>query len=740
MKLAHRITLLLGLVSLAPIALLWALAARSIDDVRERAARESASILVEAERVSLERLTQEAAFGIDAFCEKYHGDVAALKEYYETGGVAAAGLAGGAEDRLYPDRPHPGLPGYGYVHPEHGMYGDFERRGATCAYLRKSVVARTLTDPALRAGIADSLHRAKRLEPAFRALTHKHAGTLDLVWIVLEDGVANVCPPYDLNAMIAKDPTIVDLNESENVYIKYLNPKNNPERRIRWLPPYLDPFKKVWMTSCIAPLYVGERFAGAVGMDLLLATITERIQAKRVGSAGYAFLLDPKGTLLALPERAVADLAWEEPHRACLRELFKPSAEQVWTPEKVEVMTRVGLGAAPQPALAAVAAQMLAQKVGGARVDLPGGETMIAYAPIRTPGWSVGMALPLAEVTAAARRAEETVRGGAAAILGHFTSAFLIVLAVCIGLGMLIGRQITRPVRALIDATRRISAGRRDLPAPPPGRHDEFSEIERSLAEMAALLERDEARIREHAATLEQRVAERTRELEATNQELASFSYSVSHDLRAPLHAVSAIAQFLMEDHSSRLDEAGKEQLRVIRNGIGQMIRLVDDLLALSRLGRKELTREAVDMKTLAETVAAELSQGLGGRRVSIEVRDAPPAYGDPGLLRQVVVNLLANAVKFTLPRSAAIIVFGGRVVDGECVYSVQDNGVGFDMSDAGRLFRPFERLHADPLFEGNGVGLAIVERVARRHGGRAWARSVVDAGAEFFFAVPRGE
>jgi light-regulated signal transduction histidine kinase (bacteriophytochrome) len=236
-------------------------------------------------------------------------------------------------------------------------------------------------------------------------------------------------------------------------------------------------------------------------------------------------------------------------------------------------------------------------------------------------------------------------------------------------------------------------------------------------------------------------ITERKRAEEVTrglNAELEAFSYSVSHDLRAPLRAIEGFGRILLDDHAERLDAEGRRVLDVIRKNIGKMGQLIDDLLAFSRLGRDAMTPSRVDMTTLARTVLQDIIAAETDRAIDARVADLPDALGDPTLLRQVWVNLLGNAIKYTRPRSPALIQVTGRTEDDEVVYTVTDNGVGFDMAYVGKLFMVFQRLHKASEFEGTGVGLALVQRIVMRHRGRVWAEARPDEGATFHFALPR--
>lgn len=232
---------------------------------------------------------------------------------------------------------------------------------------------------------------------------------------------------------------------------------------------------------------------------------------------------------------------------------------------------------------------------------------------------------------------------------------------------------------------------------------------------------------------LELRVRERTAELERINDELEAFSYSVSHDLRAPLRKIDGFSTLLVEEHADELGPGGLGHLRRVRDGVTRMRQLIDDLLGLSRVTRAPLRRGRVDVSELARAVLAELAAG-SSRRVRASVQEGLVAYADGGLLRIAFENLLSNAWKFTAGRAAARIEVGRRD-DG--TFFVRDDGAGFDPAYAERLFAPFRRLHSTAEFEGTGIGLATVQRIVNRHGGTIWAESAVDEGATFYFTLP---
>ena len=299
-------------------------------------------------------------------------------------------------------------------------------------------------------------------------------------------------------------------------------------------------------------------------------------------------------------------------------------------------------------------------------------------------------------------------------------------------LGLFFGRTITRPVRKLAAGAEEIGGGNLEYRVGTAAK-DEIGGLSRTFDRMAeslkaTMVSRDE---------LEQRVRDRTAQLEAANKELEAFSYSVSHDLRAPLRAIDGFSRVVLEDYTDKLDDEGKRYLNIIRSNTQKMGQLIDDLLMFSRLGRQELRASDIDMGKLAKAVSEELKLAVPERKLQFTINALIPAQGDQAMIRQVFVNLLSNAVKFTRPKENAMIEVGASNEGDENVYYVKDNGVGFDMQYVDKLFGVFQRLHSSAEFEGTGVGLAIVQRIIHRHGGRVWGEGKVGEGATFYFSLP---
>jgi signal transduction histidine kinase len=312
--------------------------------------------------------------------------------------------------------------------------------------------------------------------------------------------------------------------------------------------------------------------------------------------------------------------------------------------------------------------------------------------------------------------------------------ALLVVLlasVVAYALSRMLQRQISQPILSLAEMARAVS-DRRDysVRATKHG-EDELGVLTDAFNHMLA-------EIQEQNEALERRVRERTAELESANAELEAFGSSAAHDLRTPLRAITGFAEVLLDPRAQLSPADAQRYVQKIREGSDQMTGLINDLLAFSRLGRQTLTRQTVDLGPLCRKIFEDLEGERTKRRVELHVQPLPPANGDSALLRVMLVNLLSNALKYTRPRDVVVIEIGVAENQDQKtpVYFVRDNGVGFDMSDADKLFGVFQRLHHAHEFEGTGVGLATVRRIIERHGGTIWAEAEPGRGATFFFTL----
>jgi signal transduction histidine kinase len=309
---------------------------------------------------------------------------------------------------------------------------------------------------------------------------------------------------------------------------------------------------------------------------------------------------------------------------------------------------------------------------------------------------------------------------------------------------------ISQPILALAETAKAVST-RQDysVRAPKLGA-DELGALTDAFNQMLGRIEEQKGELQRYAADLERRVEERTHELQerneslrrnaaellAANTELDAFAYSVSHDLRAPLRSIDGFSQILLEDYTEKLDEAGRESLQRVRAASQRMGTLIDDLLKLARVTRAEFRTEDVDLSGIAREIVADLQRATPERQVEFDIAPGLKARGDARLLRVVLDNLLRNSWKYTAKQPAPRVEFRSADANGGQTYMVRDNGAGFDMKYADKLFGVFQRLHSAADFEGTGIGLATVRRIINRHGGRIWAEGAVDQGATFYFTL----
>lgn len=325
--------------------------------------------------------------------------------------------------------------------------------------------------------------------------------------------------------------------------------------------------------------------------------------------------------------------------------------------------------------------------------------------------------------------------------LAGYAGIIAIVFATCLATALVLSsvlqRAIAGPIAGLAEMARAISRDRDySIRIPRTGTHDEIDFLIGSFDEMLAQIEERDMALQRAHDDLDQRVKERTTQLAASNRELEAFSYSVSHDLRAPLRQISGFASILSEEYRARLDTTGCSYLKLIQDGASNMGRLVDALINMARTGRREVVRSPTDLDELVRAALQELQPELRGRQIEWRIAALPTVACDAGLIKQVFVNLLSNAAKYTRYKQRAVIEIGQTMQDGEPVIFIRDNGAGFDPRYADKLFGVFQRLHRADEFEGTGVGLATVQRIIQNHGGRIWADAEPGNGATFFFTL----
>ncbi len=355
-------------------------------------------------------------------------------------------------------------------------------------------------------------------------------------------------------------------------------------------------------------------------------------------------------------------------------------------------------------------------------------ETMSGIAPVEFGGEKIGSVAALFDIT--------SFREFLWIHLRDFAIYLSALTLTSVAFGLILARWITRPLSDIQGTLPAMGSGTIALPAL-TRRQDEYGTLARAIESADKRILEDAKQIRVQNDTLEETVRRRTVELSASNKELEAFSYSVSHDLRAPLRAIDGFSQALIEDYGSKLDETGAFYLKRIRGGAQKMGSLIDDLLQLSRVTRLEIKHAEVDLSAIAEKIMRGFQNESPYRNASIKIEPGISATGDAGLMQIMLQNLLNNAWKYTSKKDHAIIEFGSLKQDGEEIHFIRDNGAGFDMRYASKLFGAFQRLHTEDEFPGTGIGLATVQRIINRHGGRIWAEGAVGEGSCFYFVLP---
>jgi signal transduction histidine kinase len=305
-------------------------------------------------------------------------------------------------------------------------------------------------------------------------------------------------------------------------------------------------------------------------------------------------------------------------------------------------------------------------------------------------------------------------------------------------LSQILQKSIAKPILALAETVKTISIqGNYSLRAIKLGK-DELGSLTDAFNDMIGQIHSQNLTLSEFNQTLEQKVKDRTLELETVNKQLDAFSYSISHDLRAPIRSINNYINILLEDYDEQLDTEAKRLIQVVIQNSQKMGLLIDDLLAFAKLGRKDLAKVPLSMKTMVKEIWEEAHQLESNRNIQFVIQDIPEAYAEKATIRQVWVNLISNALKYSRKKENTSIEISWKENEKEIIYSIQDNGIGFDMKYYNKLFGVFQRLHSAQDFEGTGVGLAIVERIIEKHGGKIWAKSTPNVGTVFYFSLPK--
>jgi len=371
---------------------------------------------------------------------------------------------------------------------------------------------------------------------------------LDLVWVVMVDGPTNVQPAYDYSQVLADDPSVADLVEAEQDYVRLVGPEADPERSIRWLPPYLDPFKGIWMTSVVAPLYEGDSFVGSVGADVLLPTVSEAVRSADPGHRGYAVLLAGDGRLVATPEQGMDALAWEPTYRSALHRTLLPIDEQHWPEDEVAALNGTSLADHPDPGVRELVAAMERGERGTRRMSLAATPVFVSISPVGATGWSMAVVQPVAQALAGAEAVRASIQARSSIVRAQFGFLTLVVLAIGIGAGVVLNGLAIRP---LTEFTRRVAElrwNRLDFASTEAGRDDEVGQLHRKFGELVSLIR-----------TARDQLTDRSEELSETNDLLRASNTRLDQENHERLKAERALS-----------DE--KELLAVTLRSIGEAV------------------------------------------------------------------------------------------------------------------------------------------------------------------------
>ena len=387
-RLIPRLMLVVAAAFVGPVALLGVASWRATQGIDERVSAQASQVVLRAEKERLAWVVRELALEIDRELQGWQAEVALLRHSleYQLRVPSRSALDSGP----YVGKDTAELPALGYVDQGTGCFADWDQRTDSSPWLPRSAVERVREEPVFRARMARRLRDLAWATPLLAGVRERHASEIDLAWIVLNEGLTNVQPPYDYRRVVAEDPGIITLNESEEDYVRLAAPELNPGRTTRWLPPYLDHFRGVWMTSCVAPLYADDQFEGSVGIDLLLPTITQRVVQLAPFEAGFAVMLDAEGRPIAIPDRAIDLLFGDPDSRSLIRRSVTSSRDGSWSPEDVAALRRLVLPSSDITAVRELGGA-LGQGQGTTGILLAEEAHLASFATVPLSGWRLAV-------------------------------------------------------------------------------------------------------------------------------------------------------------------------------------------------------------------------------------------------------------------------------------------------------------------------------------------------------------
>ena len=404
----------------------------------------------------LQAIVDGKAGDIGNLLDSYYQDVEYVKKYYSIFQKDYSVYDFSRAENVYPEKNNFGLPHYGYISPVYGSYADYDLRGVGSPWLPKRVVEKVKIDKKYRASIAQDLNLLSLFNPAFKMISEKHTKDLDLIWVVLDSGVTNVYPPYNYNSILKDDSSVANLNESEEDYVRLLDPENNPEKKTLWLSPYFDEFRKSWMTSVVAPIYQADKFVGTIGMDILLDSLSNDIVNLSFANNSYVFLIDGSGRPIAFPQKAINEIIDDNNAKLILQEVLKPLSEQKWDENAVKYLS-MPINNLVRKEWKDVIDRMVVGERFTKKINTVDGERVVSIASVAGTKWSLGVVVPAEDVFLLSSNLD-VLTGTFVDKLWHFSFLIIIVgIIFMVLLSFIAYQNIVAPILDLSDDISRVS-------------------------------------------------------------------------------------------------------------------------------------------------------------------------------------------------------------------------------------------------------------------------------------------
>lgn len=763
MNIRYKFVLLLALAFFIPLLFLGLGAMYSLRSVSDRAVSNSTHSLINSEKTRLEQITADQATALADLLDSYIQDTVFLQQYFYSLLKNASLFDTSAFGDLYPEKKKLGFPGYGYVHEIYGSYADFDMRGTSSPSITKPVIDRALSEDHFKKLVIQDLDRSMLMGEVLSQIQKKYRDTIDLVWIVFVSGITNAAPPYNYLKILSNNPELSSLDENQQSYVDLLNDKNNPSKKTLLIEPYLDPLKNIWMTSTIAPLYENDKFIGTVGMDILLNTLIQKVLNIKVGAEGYAFLVSKTGSVMAVPERGVDDLLWDDLHKKSMREILRPCAQQKWTQEMVQAM-QIPLTQSPHADLLSIVSAAMSGQSQITPISFSGREKFVSMAPLPLSGWSIGLVVPVEDILATSRLLEAEVDAASDDIIFRFLIFCFFILLISVFLAIIFHFHVLKPISFLTDSISRVGWDNLQFDDDRRlKRNDEIGTLYGKLGEMMQVLKsaRDDLTANSLALDkanrnltltnaelstakhdlqtwgqrLENEVAERTQQLDKAYEQLrhseqlavlGKLAGAFSHELRNPLAAIKQAAQLSLEAPDQ--NDLG-ENLQIILRQTEMAIKIVTDALEFAR--PRKLHLERGDLCLLVDQILADVPIPA---RIHIEKNYQPSSIYfvfDQLRLRHALLNLLHNSLQSISSEGRISIEVCGSSDFVEIKLS--DTGHGIEPEHLEKIFEPFFTTKK----QGVGLGLYVTKSIVEMHGGKISFSSHLGQGVTVRVVLP---